>query len=129
MSDIPDTPANRIFPLIVRLLPFPALTTLVIDLCLYHLSPQLTNIMCSINSVPALTSIVVEHPHWIISPPFGGSWVDVDRWLSRIAKHAEATRSFPLTLRRWPEGKSVWEGFLPEFRESGGKIKVDSSGS
>jgi len=38
----------------------------------------------------------------------------LDRWLSRIVKHSEVTG-----------GKSIWEGFLPDFRESGGEIKGD----
>jgi len=129
MTELPDTSTNWIPPLI-PLPPLPVLTTLVIDLRLYDPSPRLTNTLCSIDSAPALSSIAIEHAvDWKrmghLCP--GAPWVDVDRWLSRIAKQTKVMGGLSLTLRRWPEGKSVWEGFLPEFRESGGKIKVGDS--
>jgi len=127
MTDLPDTLLNGI-PRPIRLPLLPALTSLVIVLFAWNPVPRLTNIMCSIDSAPALKSITIDNPGWSRLLSSGSSWVDVDRWLSRIAKHAEVAGGFPLTLRRWPEGKSVWEGFLPEFRESGGIIKVDHGG-
>ena len=126
MTDLPDTYRDETPPPI-HLSPLPALTTLVIDVdpC-YHPLPHLKNILCSIGSAPALSSIAIENRDWKSARiPEEGLWVDVDRWLSRIARHAEVTGGLPLTLRPWPKGKSVWEGFLPEFRESGGKVKVD----
>jgi len=126
MTYLPDT-SNNWIPPPIHLPPLPALTTLVIDLRVFNPSPRLTNILCSIDSAPALTSIIVEPPNRIIAGrlPSASSWVDVDRWLSRIAKHTKVVGGLSLTLRRWPEGKSVWKGFLPEFRESGGKIKAE----
>jgi len=128
MTDLPDNSANWIPPLI-HLPPLPALTALVIDLRLHNPSPRLTKILCSIESAPALSSIAIKHPDWnrIEHRCLEAPWVDVDRWLSRIAKQTKVRGGLSLTLRRWPEGKSVWDGFLPEFRESGGKIKVENS--
>ena len=125
MTDLPDAFADEI-PSIIHLPPLPALTTLVIELRSSELSPHLTNVLCSIGSAPALTSIVIDHPNWEhIKDIFSEDpWVDLDRWLSRIARHAEVTGGLTLTLRGWPEGKSIWEGFLPEFRESC-EIKVE----
>jgi len=84
------------------------------------------NVLCSIGSAPALTSIVIDHSNWELIEDlfFEDMWVDLDRWLSRIARRTEATGGLTLTLRGWPEGKPIWEGFLPEFRESG-QIKVE----
>ena len=129
MTDFPDNLSNEIPPPI-HLPSLPALTSLVIVLFVSYPIPRLTNMLCSIGSAPALESISIDNPRRILVGrlSFENSWVDADRWLSRIAKHAEVTGGLPLTLKRWPEGESVWEGFLPEFRESGGKIKVDSSG-
>jgi len=111
----------------IQLPSLPALTTLVIHLDLYVPLPHLTNILCSIGSTPALTFIAIEHSDWEYIEQFLSEdpWVDMDRWLSRISKYAEVTGGLSLTLRRWPEGKSVWEGFLPEFRGSGGEIRVE----
>jgi len=126
MSDLPDNSNNEI-PSSIHLPPLPALTTLVIVLRAYNPSPCLTNILPSTDSAPALSSIAIENADWnhMGQLCLRAPWVDVDRWLSRIAKHTKVTGDFPLTLRRWPEGKSVWKGFLPEFRESGGKVKVE----
>ena len=127
MTDLPDTSTNGI-PTLINLPPLPALTTLVVGLHVYTPSPRLTSILCSIDSAPALSSVAIEY-NWKcvrrLCPR--ALWVDVDRWLSRISKQTKVTGGLSLTLIRWPEGKSVWEGFLPEFRESGGQIKVDNS--
>jgi hypothetical protein len=125
---LPDYLIEEIPPPI-HLPSLPALTTLMIDLSDHNPSPHLTNILCSIGSAPALTSIVIEYDDWdyIENLPLTDPWADVDRWLSRIAKHAKVKGGLALTLTQWPEGMSVWERFLPEFRESGGEIKVDYS--
>ena len=108
-------------PSTIHLPSLPALTTLVIKLKLSGLFPRFSNVLCSIGSAPALTSIVIDHPSWEHIDNFflEDLWVDLDRWLSRIARHAEVAGGLTLTLRRWPEGKSIWEEFLPKFRESG----------
>jgi hypothetical protein len=126
VTDVPDY-STKTTPPPIHLPSLPALTTLIIDLSNYNPSPHLTNILCSICSAPALISIVIEYDDWdfIENPPVEDPWVDVDRWLSRIAKHAKVKGDLALTLAQWPEDMSVWDGFLPEFRESGGQIKVD----
>ena len=122
MTDLTETSFSGVPPPI-HLPPLFALTTLVISLCTHSPSPHLTNILRSIGSAPALTSVTIDISDYIFAEHFP-SWVDVDRLLSRIAKQTKVMGGLLLTLRRWPEGKSVSEGFLPEFRESGGKIKV-----
>jgi len=125
VTDFPDYVADEIHSTI-HLPSLPALTTLVIELYSSDPSPHFTNVLCSIGSAPALTSIVIDHSNWgpIEDSLSEDPWVDLDKWLSQIARHAEVTGGLTLTLRQWPEGKSVWEGFLPEFRESG-EIKVE----
>ena len=125
MTDLPDLSAGEALPPI-HLLSFPALTTLAVYVYIDRPSPRLKNILGSIGSAPALTSIVIESRGWASFDylPLADLWVDVDRWLSRISRHDKVEGSLLLTLRPW----TVWEGFFPEFRESGGKIKVDDSG-
>jgi len=125
MTDLPDVSAGEAIPPI-HLPSLPALTTLVIHIYVDRPSPHLTNILCSIGSAPSLTSIVIESTNWMSLDylPLADPWVDVDRWLSRISRHAKVEGGLSLTLSRWVG----WEGFFPEFRESGGKIKVDNSG-
>jgi hypothetical protein len=127
VTDLPDYSAEGI-PSPIHLPSLPALTTLVIHLSGYGPSLYLTNVLCSIGSASALTSIFIEHRNWNrIENPLEGHWVDVDRWLSRIAKRAKVNGGLTLTLKNWPEGKSVWEGFFLEFMESGGGTWVDRS--
>jgi hypothetical protein len=111
----------------IHLPSLPTLTILMIDLSEYDPSPHLINILRSIGSAPALTSIVIEYDDWDYTEhlPLEDPWADVDRWLSRIVKRVKVNGGLTLTLTKWPEGKSAWEGFLPGFRESGGGIKVD----
>jgi len=125
VTDLPDNSEDET-PSTIPLRSLPALTTLVISLCGSHPSPCLIKVLCSIGSAPALTSIVIDHSSWesIEDIFFEDPWVGLDKWLSRIARHAEVTGGLPLTLRGWPEGRSIWEGFLSEFRESG-EIKVE----
>jgi hypothetical protein len=127
VTDLPDY-LTRGIPPPIHLPSLPALATLVIDLFEYEPSPHLTNILYSIGSAPALTSIVIEYYDWdsIEHLPFEDPWADVDRWLSRITKRVNVDGGLALTLTGRPEGKSVWDGFFPEFRESGGEIKVVS---
>lgn len=124
MTDLSDTSVgNTRHPIHLPFLP--ALITLKVDLCADVPSPRLTNILYSIDSAPALTSITIEYKGWdIIEHLPSGPWVDVDRWLSRIVKHTKVAGGLPLTLELWPEGKSVWEGFLHRFMEAGGKLVV-----
>jgi hypothetical protein len=126
LTDLPDRSTEET-PHPIDLPSLPALTTLVIDLCACDPSPQLTRILRSIGSAPALTSIVIEYFDWneIAPPSPEDPWADVDGWLSRIAEHAKVEGGLALTLTGWPKGMSVMEGFLPEFGKSGGELKVD----
>jgi len=123
VTDLPDVSAAEAIPPI-HLPSLPALVTLVIYIYVDHLSPRLTNILRSIGSAPALTSIIIKYGEWrfLNHFPLADSWVDVDKWLSRIAKHAKVEGGLPLTMMRW----TLQEGFLPEFRESGGRVGVDN---
>jgi len=125
MTDLPDLSVGEALPPI-HLLSLPALTTLAVYVYIDRPSPHLENILRSIGSAPALTSIVIESKGWASFDylPLMDLWADMDRWLSRISRHAKVEGGLLLTLRQW----MVWEGFFPEFRESGGKIKVDDSG-
>jgi hypothetical protein len=122
VTDLPDYPIRGITPPI-HLPSLPALTTLVIEVCMCGPSPRLSRILCSIGSAPALTSISIECVDWdTIIRPLEDPWVDMDRWLSRIAKHAKVKGSFTLTLTGWPEGKSVWKDSCP----SSGSLEAKS---
>jgi len=125
MTDLPDSWV-RGAPTPIHLPPLPALTTLVIDIGMDRPSPRLTNTLCSIGPAPALTSVIIKYDNLMSldHPPLGNPWVDVDRWLSGIAKHAKVEGGLSLTLRR----RASWEGLLPEFRESGGRVRVDNGG-
>jgi len=125
MTDLPDVWIQGAPPHI-HLPSLPALTTLVVHVHTDRPSPHLTNILFSIGSVPMLTSITIkyERPTLLSHPPLEHLWADVDRWLSRIAKHAKVEGGLPLTMMRW----ALWEGFFPEFRESGGRVEVDNGG-
>lgn len=127
-NDFPDNPVGGIPPR-VPLPSLPTLTTLTIDLEEDTPSPHLTSILCSIGSAPALTSVAVGFPLWDLvgTLPLAGPWADVDGWLSRIVKHNEIKGSLSLTLKLWPEGKSVWEGFLQGFGACGGKIRTSDT--
>jgi len=107
-----------------------ALTTLSIEFCMVDPSPRLTNILCHIPPIPMLTSITMGHVAWPdsdtnVEHAFQGRWVEIDRWLARLAGHAGVQGGLSVTLVRWPRGKSVWEGFLREFRKAVGGIKMD----
>jgi len=113
----------------IHLSSLPALATLDVNIREDQPSPRLTEILHSFYPVPALSTITIGSEMWNINEcPPSIPWVDVDIWLARISKDAEVKGGVLLTLIRWPEGKSVWEGFLPKFREAGGKIKTDTGG-
>ena len=125
MTDLPDDSAREALPP-THLPSFPSLATLTIYIYMDRPSPHLKNILSSIGSAPALTSIIIGSMNRVSLDylPLVHLWVDVDRWLSRVSRHAKVEGGLLLTLKQW----TVWEGFFPEFRESGGKIKVDDSG-
>jgi len=107
-------------------LSLPALTTLGLNLGKGDPSPCLITILLSISSAPALGSITFRHDMWFnIDRPFQGPWVDIDRWLTRVAQRVRVQGGLPVMLECWPKGMPVWEGFLPGFRRAGGQVKTD----
>jgi len=107
-------------------LSLPALTTLNIDLGKGDPSPRLTSILCSISSAPALGSITIGNDgRFNIGRSSQGPWGDMDRWLARVAEHTKVQGGLSAILKRWPEGESVSEGFLRDFRRAGGQVKTD----
>jgi len=120
---VEDTPRGLIPPL-VHMPSLTALTTLSIEFCMVDPSPRLTNILCHISPTPTLTSIIIGHNIWSdIKYCLQSRWADVDEWLARMTRHG----GLSVTLIRWPRGKSVWKGFLREFRKAGGEVKTDST--
>jgi len=88
--------------------------------------PRLIAILSSISSAPALGSVTIGHDMWSdINQPFQVQWVDMDRWLARVAQQARVQGGLSVTLKWWPKGKPVWEGFLRDFRRAGGRVKTD----
>jgi hypothetical protein len=116
------------FPPLVHLPPLPALTTVEVKIYWGCLSARLADILSCIRSAPALSSIIFKYPRSTAPENIATSraWVDVDRWLARLAIRAKAGRSLMVTLTPWPEGDSEWEleGYLPEFRKAGGELRV-----
>jgi len=109
-----------------RTLSLPALTTLDLNLQNGDPSPHLINILSSISSAPALGSVTFRHDKWSnINQPFQGPWIDVDRWLTRVAQRARVRGGLYVMLQWLPKGMPVWGGFLPDFRRAGGQVKTD----
>jgi len=42
-----------------------------------------------------------------------------------MAEHTKAQGELSVILKQWPEGESVSEGFLRDFRRAGGQVKTD----
>ena len=112
----------------IDLPPLLALTSLQIRLYTCSPSRRLTKILSSIPSAPALTSIAFEYGGWGGIPRAVdlSTWADADKFLARIAKGVNAKGGLVLTLKPWPSDQMVWEWFLPQFREAGGKIRTCS---
>jgi hypothetical protein len=115
-------------PSVIPLPPLPALTTLRIDLRLSSPFPRLAYILSSIHSGPALASITfASDGGWYGERfPSSGPWVDVDRWLAKMALQTEARGGLAVVMTQQSEGGPAWEGSLPEFRKAGGKLKIET---
>jgi len=101
-----DDPLYEVIDLPVHLPSLPVLTTLTIDLCVYEPSPRLTNILCGIPPTPTLTCIAVRCNERFLAE-YQGRWVDIDRWLARVAGHGGSQGGLSVMLINWPEGMSV----------------------
>jgi hypothetical protein len=111
----------------VPLPPLPALTTLRIGLFSGGPFARLTHILTSIHSAPALSSITLTsdggwHGEYF---PSSGPWVEVDKWLAKMALQVRG--SLTVTMAERLEDGLVWEEPLPEFREAGGVLCVETS--
>jgi len=121
-----EDPLYEVIDLPVHLPSLPALTTLTINLCTGEPSPRLTNILCGIPRTSALTSIAIRCKAWSsVKYHLQGRWVDIDRWLERVAGRGESQEGLSVMLNTWPQAMSVWEEFLRGFRKAGGKIRVE----
>ena len=58
--------------------------------------------------------------------PSSGPWVDVDKWLARMTLRTEVKRSLRVVLMQEQGDRSVWEGYIPEFRKAGGEVKIET---
>ena len=100
-----------------------------IDLCSGGPFPRLVYILSSIHSAPALTSLTFtpEEGWYGGCFPSSGPWVDVDKWLARMALQTEVKGSLTVVLvQRLEEVPGVLEGSLPEFRKAGGELKIET---
>jgi hypothetical protein len=59
--------------------------------------------------------------------PFLGPWVDVDKWLARMALQtdSEVRGNLMVVIVQLPEDGPVLEGCFPEFRMAGGEVKIE----
>jgi hypothetical protein len=86
------------------------------------------NILHHISSTPVLASIDIEFERTkTVGLIHSIMWDEMDGWLARIAKSVTVEGDLILTLRRWLPAGSVPEGLLPEFREAGGKVKMNQN--
>ena len=119
-------------PFVALLPPFPALTTVNVELFAGRPSARLAYILSRIHSAPTLASIVFTLEEWPSGgclPP--GLWNEVDEWLARMVVQTEVEGSLTVILEQRPEDEPVLEECLPEFRKAGGevRIKVTADGS
>lgn len=124
MTNLPDDGDLSDFDC-VHLPSLPVLTTLVLNFSGVP-SRRLTNMLSSIDSAPSLTSVAIgRRSRTTISRLPLSLWVDMDRWLARIAKRVKVKGGLSLTLRWWriSDGRKFWRA----FRESGGVIKMDDT--
>ena len=106
--------------------PFPVIATLNIDLREGDPFPRLAYILSCIRSAPALASVVFTSDEWPTGGCFpSGLWVDMDKWLARMATQTKAKGGLTVILAQQPGDEPVWEGCLPEFRNAGGKVRTE----
>ena len=115
--------ANEPLPAVL-LPPLPALTTLRIGLCSGGPFPRLAHVLSSIHSAPALTSITFTFDRWWYGEYFPSSdpWVEVDKWLAKMALQTEVKGSLTMILAQQREDGTALEGYFPEFRKAGGEL-------
>jgi len=119
------------FSPVVPLPPLPVLTSMEVAIHSGSLSARLADLLSCIHSAPALSSITFKYSKAtpVGDIPASHLWIDVDRWLARLAMHVKTKRSLSLVLKPWPEGNLEWEECLPEFRKAGGELNVITGSS
>ena len=117
------------FPPTVHLPPLPALATIQVEIRSGFLSDDLADVLSSIHSAPDLSSIIFKYPKstTVKDVPTSRTWIDVDKWLARLATSVKTRRSLTVVQTTWPEGNSKWEEYLPEFMKAGGELRVEAS--
>ena len=115
-------------PPTVHLPPLLALATIQVEIRSDLLSARLADILSSIHSAPDLSSIIFKYPKstTVKDVPTSRTWIDVDKWLARLAMSVKTRRSLTVVLTTWPEGNSRWEEYLPEFMKAGGELRVEA---
>ena len=114
--------ANEPLPAVL-LPPLPALTALRIGLCSGGPFPRLAYILSSIHSTPALTSITFTFDRWWHGEHFPSSdpWVEVDKWLAKMALQTEVKRSLTVKLAQQQEDGRPWKNISP----SSGRLEAN----
>lgn len=112
-------------PSVDPLPPLPSLTNMGIRLLPGEPYARLAYVLSSIRSAPALASVTFTAEEWRSGEyfSFAGPWVDMDKWLARMALQTEVRGGLTVTLVQWPEDEPIWKEYLPEFRKVGGKLK------
>jgi hypothetical protein len=54
--------------------------------------------------------------------PSSDPWVEVDKWLAKMARQTEVKGSLTVKLAQQQEDGTALEGYFPEFRKAGGKL-------
>ena len=90
------------------------------------LSVRIAEFLSCIFSAPALSSITFRYPFNtevdFLNNPL---WTDVDKWLAWLTTRIQSGRSLRVVLSPWPEGNTMWEECLTEFRKAGGEFEVE----
>jgi hypothetical protein len=101
-----DTPLPQ-----VHLPPLSTLTKVNIHLCSNDVSGRLADLLSSIHSAPALSSVTFTFParHAACAFSSSGRWIGVDKRLGRLAsERGKAEGGLLVMLTPWPEGNSSW---------------------
>ena len=129
MTDRPDIEGDLAHTPAVGLPPLLAVTTVEVKIYLGSPSARLVDILSSIHSAPALSSITFKYlkSSTVEDTPTSSIWVDIDKWLARLAMNVKTGRSLTAILMPRPEGNSKWEECLPKFTRAGGELRVETN--
>ena len=118
-NNFPDNPNQWISSHPIGLPPFPALTSLRIYFPRGTPTVHLIDILSSISSVPALSSITLGRwMRFTFEPDYASTWDHLDAWLVQTGRNATVEGDLVLALTSWRRDR-VPEVLLPRFREVG----------